>query len=284
MGLLDGKVAIVTGAGGGIGRAHALLLAKEGAKVVVNDLGGDRAGGGKGSDMADKVVAEIKAAGGDAVANYESVATREGGDALLWSALAKWGRVDILLNNAGVLRDRTLLNMSDSDWDIVFAVHMKGTFYATQSVARHLKVQNTGGRIINTTSVSGLMGNIGQANYSAAKAGIYGFTRTVSMELARYKITCNAIAPVAFTRLTEDLQMIKAMGEQVKEMLAPEHIAPIALFLASDLAADITGSIVGVQGTQVSVYKMTQTAGVMPKAGGTWTAQELRERWGEISK
>ncbi|MSP62712.1 MAG: SDR family NAD(P)-dependent oxidoreductase [Myxococcales bacterium] len=284
MGLLDGKVAIITGAGGGIGRAHALLFAKEGAKVVVNDLGGDRAGGGKGAELADKVVAEIKAAGGDAVSNYDSVATREGGDGLLWSALAKFGRADILVNNAGVLRDRTMLNMSDADWDIVFNVHMKGTFYATQAVARHLKTQGKGGRIINTTSVSGLMGNIGQANYSAAKAGIYGFTRTVSMELARYKITCNAIAPVAYTRLTEDLAMIKAMGDVGKEMLAPEHIAPVALFLASDLSADINGAIVGVQGAQVSVYRMTQTSGVAPKAGGEWTAQELRERWAEISK
>jgi NAD(P)-dependent dehydrogenase (short-subunit alcohol dehydrogenase family) len=283
MGLLDGKVAIITGAGGGIGRAHALAFAKEGAKVVVNDLGGDRAGGGKGAEMADNVVKEIKAAGGDAVANYDSVATREGGDGLLWSALAKFGRADILVNNAGVLRDRTMLNMSDADWDIVFNVHMKGTFFATQAVARHLKTQNQGGRIINTTSVSGLMGNIGQANYSAAKAGIYGFTRTVSMELSRYKITCNAIAPVAYTRLTEDLQMIKAMGEGVKEMLAPEHIAPIAVFLASEAAAGINGTIVGVQGTQVSIYKMVQTQGVMPKSGN-WTAQELAERWGEINK
>jgi NAD(P)-dependent dehydrogenase (short-subunit alcohol dehydrogenase family) len=283
MGLLDGKVAIVTGAGGGIGRAHALLFAKEGAKVVVNDLGGDRAGGGKGSEMADQVVSEIKAAGGDAVANYESVATREGGDGLLWSALSKFGRVDILVNNAGVLRDRIMLNMSEADWDVVFAVHMKGTFFATQAVARHLRVQGKGGRIINTTSVSGLMGNVGQANYSAAKAGIYGFTRTVSMELSRYGITCNAIAPVAYTRLTEDLQMIKSMGDTVKEMLAPEHIAPIALFLASDLAADVNGTIVGVQGTQVSIYKMAQTTGVPPK-GAAWTPQELRERWNEISK
>ena len=283
MGLLDGKVAIVTGAGGGIGRAHALLLAKEGAKIVVNDLGGDRAGGGKGSDMADKVVAEIKAAGGDAVGNYESVATREGGDSLLWSALAKFGRIDILVNNAGVLRDRTMLNMSDADWDIVFAVHMKGTFFATQAVARYMKAQNQGGRIINTTSVSGLLGNVGQANYSAAKAGIYGFTRTVSMELARYKITCNAIAPVALTRLTEDLPMIKAMGDSVKDMLAPDHVAPVALFLASDLAAGINGTIVGVQGPQVSIYRMVQTAGVAPRVGSHWTPAELKERWAEIS-
>src|SRR5436853_1266760 len=142
--LLEGKVAVITGAGGGIGREHALYFAKEGAKVVVNDLGGDRAGGGKGGEMADKVVGEIKAAGGDAVANYDSVATREGGDGLLWSALAKFGRADILVNNAGVLRDRTMLNMSDSDWNIVFDVHMKGTFFATQAVARFLKVQGKG--------------------------------------------------------------------------------------------------------------------------------------------
>ena len=153
MGLLDGKVAIITGAGGGIGRAHALLFAKEGAKVVVNDLGGDRHGGGKGGEMADKVVEEIKAAGGDAVANYDSVSTREGADGMLWSALNKFGKVDILVNNAGVLRDKSFLNMSDTDWNIVFDVHMKGTYYCSQAVARQLKVQNKGGRIINTTSV-----------------------------------------------------------------------------------------------------------------------------------
>src|SRR5437762_5474724 len=224
MGLLDGQVAIIAGAGGGIGRAHALAFAREGAKVVVNDLGGDRHGGGKGSEMADKVVEEVKAAGGDAVANYDSVATREGADGLLWSALNKFGAADILVNNAGVLRDRTLLNMSDSDWDTVFAVHMKGTFYTTQAVARHLKTQNQGGRIINTTSLSGLLGNVGQANYSAAKAGIYGFTRTVSIELRKANITVNALAPVALTRLTEDLPMIAAMPN-AKDFLAPEHIS-----------------------------------------------------------
>jgi NAD(P)-dependent dehydrogenase (short-subunit alcohol dehydrogenase family) len=284
MGLLDGKVAIITGAGGGIGRAHALAFAKEGAKVVVNDLGGDRHGGGKGSEMADKVVEEIKAAGGDAIANYESVSTREGADSMLWSALNKFGTVDILVNNAGVLRDRAFLNMTESDWNVVFEVHMKGTFHCSQAMARYLKVRGKGGRIINTTSVSGLMGNFGQANYSAAKAGIYGFTRTLHLELyARNKITVNAIAPVAFTRLTEDLQMIKAIpGAQ--EMLAPEHISPVVLFLASDLAADVSGAIVGVQGTAVSIYKMVQTDGVTPKSGNEWTAQELRERWGEINK
>src|SRR6478735_2075215 len=224
MGLLDGKVAIITGAGGGIGRAHALLFAKEGAKVVVNDLGGDRAGGGKGAEMADSVVEEIKKAGGDAVANYDSVATREGADGLLWTALNKFGKVDVLVNNAGVLRDKTFLNMSDADWNIVFDVHMKGTYYCAQAVARQLKIQGKGGRIINTTSVSGLMGNFGQANYSAAKAGIYGFTRTLSIELKKANVTVNALAPVAFTRLTSDLPMLASMPN-AKDFLAPEHIA-----------------------------------------------------------
>jgi NAD(P)-dependent dehydrogenase (short-subunit alcohol dehydrogenase family) len=283
MGLLDGKVAIITGAGGGIGRSHALAFAQEGAKVVVNDLGGDRHGGGKGAEMADQVVAEIKAAGGDAVANYDSVSTREGADGMVWTALNKFGKLDVLVNNAGVLRDKTFLNMSDTDWNIVFDVHMKGTYYCSQAVARQLKVQGKGGRIINTTSVSGLMGNFGQANYSAAKAGIYGFTRTLSMELKKANITVNAIAPVAFTRMTEDLPMVQAIPN-AKDFLSPEHISPVAVFLASDLAADVTGTIVGVQGAKVSLYKMTETAGVTPKSGGKWTAQELRERWSEVGK
>jgi len=282
MGLLDGKVAIITGAGGGIGRQHALLFAKEGAKVVVNDLGGDRHGGGKGAEMADAVVEEIKKAGGEAVANYDSVSTREGADGMLWAALNKFGKVDILVNNAGVLRDKSFMNMSDTDWNLVFDVHMKGTYYCSQAVCRQLKVQNSGGRIINTTSVSGLMGNFGQANYSAAKAGIYGFTRTLSMEMARAKVTVNAVAPVAFTRMTEDLKMVQAIPN-AKEMLAPEHISPVVLFLASDLAADINGTIVGVMGTKISLYKMIETSGTTPK-GAEWTPQELRERWAEIGK
>lgn len=282
MGLLDGKVAIITGAGGGIGRAYALQFAREGARVIVNDLGGNRHGVGKSSEMADQVVAEVKAAGGDAVPSYDNVATREGADAMLWTALSKYGRCDILVNNAGVLRDRTFLNMSDEEWDTVFAVHMKGTYFCSQAVARHLKVQNQGGRIINTTSLSGLLGNFGQANYSAAKAGVYGLTRTLAMELAKSRITVNAIAPVAFTRMTEDLKFIQSVAN-AQESLAPDHIAPIAVFLASELAADITGAIVGVQGNAISIYRMLQTAGVTPKAGGTWSPQEIKARWTEIN-
>src|SRR5713226_7380155 len=279
-GLLEGKVAIVTGAGGGIGREHALTFAREGAKVVVNDLGSDRHGGGKGAEMADQTVADIKAAGGEATANYDSVATREGADGILWTALNKYGRVDVLVNNAGILRDKTLLNMSEQDFDLVIDVHLRGTFLCTQAVGRIFKTQGKGGRIVNTTSLSGLLGNFGQGNYAAAKGGIYSLTRTASMEFQRMGVTVNAIAPVALTRMTQDLQMFKGLtGEQI----GPQYVAPVAAFLASDLAADITGTIVGVQGPKIFVYKMVETEGVT-REGGPWSPAEIKERWGEISK
>jgi len=279
-GLLEGRVAIITGAGGGIGREHALYFAREGARVVVNDLGSDRHGGGKGAEMADKTVADIKAAGGDAVANYDSVAMREGADGLIWTALNKYGRVDVLVNNAGILRDKTLLNMSEQDFNLVLEVHLKGTFLCTQAVARAFKVQGKGGRIVNTTSLSGLLGNFGQGNYAAAKGGIYSLTRTAAMEFQRMGVTVNAVAPVALTRMTEDLQMFKGLTE---EQIGPQYIAPVAAFLASDLAADITGTIVGVQGPKIFVYKMIENEGAT-REGGPWTPAEIKERWAEISK
>jgi NAD(P)-dependent dehydrogenase (short-subunit alcohol dehydrogenase family) len=278
--LLEGKVAIVTGAGGGIGREHALTFAREGAKVVVNDLGSDRHGGGKGGEMADKTVADIKAAGGEATANYDSVATREGADGLVWTALNKYGRVDILVNNAGILRDKTLLNMSEQDFDLVLQVHLRGTFLCTQAVARVLKAQGKGGRIINTTSLSGLLGNFGQGNYAAAKGGIYSLTRTASMEFQRMGVTVNAIAPVALTRMTEDLAMFKGL---TADQIGPQYVAPVAAFLASELAADITGTIVGVQGPKIFIYKMVEAEGVT-REGGPWSPAEIKERWAEISK
>jgi NAD(P)-dependent dehydrogenase (short-subunit alcohol dehydrogenase family) len=281
MGILDGKVAIITGAGGGIGRAHAHLFAKEGAKVVVNDLGGARDGSGKAAAAADQVVAEIKAAGGQAAANYDDVSERAGAENLVRTAIQSFGQLDIMLNNAGILRDKTLLKLEDSMWDLVIKVHLRGTFLCTQLGAKAMTERGKGGRIINTTSLSGLLGNFGQSNYSAAKAGIYGLTRTAHMELfAKHKITVNAIAPVALTRMTEDLPIMQSMAN-AKDMLSPEHIPPVALFLASDLAADLSGAIVGVQGPQVNVYRMEVTPGISPR-GNTWTPSELKERWGEI--
>jgi NAD(P)-dependent dehydrogenase (short-subunit alcohol dehydrogenase family) len=281
MGLLDGKVAAITGGGGGIGRAHALLFARDGAKVVVNDLGGTRDGSGTGNSMADQVVAEIKAAGGDATVSYHDVSDPDGANGIVQTAIDTWGKLDIIVNNAGILRDKTLQKMTVEMWDLVIQVHLKGSFLCTQAAAQHMRERNEGGRIINTTSVSGLMGNFGQANYAAAKAGIYGLTRTASIELRKYDITVNALAPVALTRMTEDLPMMKAMPNAA-DLLAPEHVAPAALFLASDLAADITGQVVAVEGKRIYLYRMTQTAAVMPE-GDAWTAQEIRDRWSEIA-
>ncbi|MFN7131372.1 MAG: SDR family NAD(P)-dependent oxidoreductase [Myxococcales bacterium] len=277
MGLLDGKVAVITGAGAGIGREHALLFAKEGAKVVVNDLGAERHGGGRGAEAADAVVAEIKSGGGDAVANYDTVATREGADGLLWSALSKYGKVDILVNNAGVLRDRSFLNLSDNDWNLVQDVHLKGTFLCSQVFGRQFKAQGKGGRIINTTSLSGLIGNFGQGNYSAAKAGIYGLTMTCAIEFQRMGVTVNAIAPVALTQMTEKLPMMQGIS---KDELGPQFISPVAVFLASDQAADITGTIVGVQGGKIFQWKMAQSEGASQDR--PWTPAEIREKWSQI--
>ena len=279
MGLLNGKIAIITGAGGGIGRAHALLLAKEGAKVVVNDIGSNKDGSGSQSSMADAVVAEVTAAGGNAVANYDSVATREGADALLWTAVSRFGRVDILINNAGIIRDRTLVNMSETEWDSVQAVHLRGTFLMTQTVARQLKQQGSGGRIVNTTSMSGLVGNFGQSNYGAAKAGIAGFTFTAAQELSRWAINVNAIAPIAATRMTQDLQFMQQFDPKA---ISPECIAPVALFLASELSAQVTGKIFGVHGTRVFEYRVQQSDGVTLPEGQAWSAAALAKQLGEI--
>ena len=273
MGLLDGKVAIVTGAGRGIGREEAIALAKEGAKVVVNDLGSEVDGSGKSTMIADQVVEEIKKLGGEAVPNYDSVATREGAQNIVKTALDNFGRVDILVNNAGILRDKTLLKMTDEMWDIVIEVHLKGTFLCTQEAARVMKEQGQGGRIINTTSFSGLIGNFGQSNYGAAKAGIYGFTRVTALELIRYGITVNAIAPVALTRMTKDLPMFQGASE---EDLGPQHIAPVVVYLASDLSKDVNGKIIGIQGRHIFAYRMTVTEGVK-KDSGMWTPQEIHE-------
>ncbi|MCC6901485.1 MAG: SDR family NAD(P)-dependent oxidoreductase [Polyangiaceae bacterium] len=280
MGLLDGKVAIVTGAGGGIGRATALLLAREGAKVVVNDVGGARDGSGQSVSPAEAVTGEIRTAGGEAVASSDSVATRAGAERIVASAVEHFGRLDVMINNAGILRDKTLLKMDDAMWDAVIAVHLTGSFLCTQAAAAQMRQQGSPGSIVNTTSVSGMLGNFGQANYSAAKAGIYGLTRTASIELQRHGIRVNAVAPIAKTRMTEDLPMF----EKIQSMTA-EHVAPAHLFLASELSGDLTGAVLSVAGGKLSVYKVVESAGKFKDADqGVWSAQEIAEYWDVISK
>ncbi len=278
MGLLDGKVAIVTGAGGGIGRSHALALAKEGARIVVNDVGGTRDGSGEGHQMADAVVAEVKAAGGEAVPSFDSVSTAEGAAAIIDAATKAFGRVDILVNNAGILRDKSFLKMDEPMWDAVVAVHLKGTFLCSQAFAKQVVARGGGGRIVNTTSVSGMLGNFGQANYAAAKAGIYGLTRTCAIELQKHRVTVNAIAPIAKTRMTEDLPLF-----QGAETLSPEHISPAVVFLASDLCGDRTGHVVAVAGARLYAFKVVETAGKFKETeGGVWSPHEIADNWDAI--
>ena len=282
MGLLNGTVAAITGAGGGIGRAHALLFAAEGARVVVNDVGGTRDGAGTGPSMADRVVQEIRAAGGEAAADYGDVSEPDGADGLVRRAIDSFGVLDVLVNNAGILRDKTLRNMTLEQWDAVVKVHLRGSFLCTKAAVEHMAQRNQGGRIINTTSVSGLMGNFGQANYSAAKAGIYGLTMTAAIELKKHRITVNALAPVALTRMTEDLPMMAAMPN-ASDLLSPAFVAPAALFLASELAADISGAVLAVEGKRMYVYRMIQTPAVVPRDPAGWSAAEIRDRWSQIT-
>ena len=281
MGVLDGKVAIVTGAGGGIGRCHALALARAGAKVVANDLGGARDGSGDGMKMADSVVTEIRDLGGEAAANYDAVGTMEAGTRIVQTALDAFGQLDILVNNAGILRDKTLLKTDESMWDSVVRVHLKGTFACTQAACRVMKDAGRGGRIINTSSTSGLLGNFGQANYGAAKAGIYGFTRVAAIEMERAKITVNAITPVAKTRMTDDLP---AFSEGQLDNLSPAHISPIVIYLASDAAAGITGKCFDVGGQHLGMFEMKRSAGVDKEGTEPWTYDEIADQIEAIMK
>jgi NAD(P)-dependent dehydrogenase (short-subunit alcohol dehydrogenase family) len=276
MGLLDGKVAIVTGAGGGIGREHALALAREGASVVVNDLGGSRDGSGGGSAMADQVVLEIKKAGGEAVPNYDDVSTVEGGKNILQTALDTFDRADILVNNAGILRDKSFANTSEDMWDIVVKVHLKGTYCVTHAVYNHMKESGQGGVIINTSSTSGLNGNFGQANYGAAKAGIAGMSRCLAIEGVKYGVRVFILAPVALTRLTDDLPMFQQ--EKIKAQMNPGLVSPLVVYLASDLAKDQTGKTFFVGGGRIAEMKVVTHTGVTKSDdGGLWTAQEIAD-------
>jgi len=284
---LEGKVAVVTGAGRGIGRGEALALAAEGAKVVVNDLGGAGDGTGTSKTPAEEVVQEIKKLGGEAVANYDSVATPEGGENIIKAAIDNFGRIDILVNNAGILRDRMIFNMSEEEWDLVMKVHLYGHFHCTKPACVCFRQQRSG-RIINSSSTAGL-GNMGQANYSAAKEGIVGFTRTVARDMGKYGVTCNAIRPNAGTRLTLTPEL-KAAWEKAKaqglrpvtgsitldevEQMTPEMIAPLVVYLATDEAANINGYTFWVGGGRIGIYSEPEVRSSIIK-DGIWTVSEL---------
>ncbi len=277
MGLLEGKVVVITGAGGGIGREHALDMAKEGAKVVVNDLGGARDGTGGGTAMSDKVVEEIKTAGGEAVANYDSVATVDGAENIVKTAVDAFGQLDVCVNNAGILRDKTLSKMDEDMWDVVIAVHLKGTYCVSRAVFNHMKERGGGGVIINTSSTSGLNGNFGQSNYGAAKAGIAGMTRCMALEGQKYGIRCFILAPVALSRLTEDLPGFQDEGFKAK--MDPKLVSPLVTFLASDLAKDMTNKTFFVGGGRIAEMKMVTATGVTKtENNGLWTPQEISEK------
>jgi NAD(P)-dependent dehydrogenase (short-subunit alcohol dehydrogenase family) len=256
-GLCEGRVVIVTGAGRGIGREHSLMLAAEGAKVVVNDLGGSASGEGTDAGPAQQVVDEIVAAGGEAVANTDDISEWAGAERLIAQAVETFGGLDVLVNNAGILRDRMLANMSEAEWDAVIKVHLKGTAGPSHFAAAHWRDRSKAGevntaRIINTTSPSGIYGNIGQTNYGAAKAGIAAFTIIAADELARYGVTVNAIAPAAMTRLTEGLSGAP-VSDETKEAMSPRWIAPIVTWLASEESSGVTGRVFDVMGDTLAV-------------------------------
>jgi NAD(P)-dependent dehydrogenase (short-subunit alcohol dehydrogenase family) len=280
---LAGKVAIVTGAGRGIGRSHALALAGAGAKVVVNDLGAALSGEGHDDTPAQQVVAEIEGMGGEAIANGANVADFDEAGAMIQQAVDHFGRLDVLVNNAGILRDRMLVNMDESEWDSVIAVHLKGTYAPAHHAANYWRARTKQGlandaRIITTSSPSGIYGNVGQTNYGAAKAGIYGMVRVMSIEGRKYNIRVMGLAPGAFTRMTSDLP--GRLGKEPDPMSLPENIAPGVLYMVSDLAAEHSGKILGVSSRGVREIKMLQTSGFNPTR--PYTAQDVADHASEV--
>ena len=256
--IVEGRVAIVTGAGRGIGREHALMLASNGAKVVVNDLGGDAAGAGADTTPAQSVVDEILAMGGEAVVNGGNVADFDSAGEMVQLALDTFGRSDIVLNTAVSLRDRRVLSMSEGDWDAVINVHLKGTFAPTHHAAAYWreKVKAGGeafGRIVNTASPSGIYGNVGQSNYGAAKAGIAAFTVITAMELVKYGVTVNCLAPGAYTRMTKDLPGFAGMDEETQERMGPRWIAVATAWLCSEAAQNVTGRVFDIMGQRIGI-------------------------------
>jgi NAD(P)-dependent dehydrogenase (short-subunit alcohol dehydrogenase family) len=269
----DGKVAVITGAGGGLGRSHALELARRGALVVINDLGGAIDGTGSGTTAAQAVVDEIKDAGGEAVANYDSVATPEGGRSIIATAVDTFGRIDIVVNNAGILRDTSFKNMSAEQLEPVLDVHLKGAFHVTQPAWAHMRDQGYG-RVITTASGAGIFGNFGQTNYGAAKMGLVGLTRVLAIEGAKYNIKANAIAPVAKTRMTDSI-----LGP-LADKLQPEYVTPVVTFLTHE-DCPVTGEVYSVGGGRVARIFVGVTPGIVD---ADLTAEVVRDQFDEIRK
>ena len=270
----DGRVAVVTGAGHGLGRQHALELASRGAKIVVNDLGGDRSGVGVDAGPAQQVVDEIKKNGGEAVANPDNVATPEGAQAIVQTALDTFGKIDIIVNNAGILRDKSFKNMTPEEFDAVIAVHLRGSFLVSSAAWSHLREQGYG-RIVNTSSPAGLFGNFGQANYSTAKMGLVGFTKTLAQEGAKYNIKANAIAPVAWTRMTEDL-----LPADFADKLGVDQVTPLVAFLVHDTNED-SGEVYTVGGGRIAKIFVAEGPGYGQKT--TLSVEDVRDNWADIN-
>jgi NAD(P)-dependent dehydrogenase (short-subunit alcohol dehydrogenase family) len=281
-GICSGRVVIVTGAGRGIGRGHALEFARQGASVVVNDLGAEVDGSGSSTGPAGAVVDEIRAAGGEAVANGDDVSDWKGAERLVRTALETYGRLDVLVNNAGILRDRMLVNMTEGEWDKVIQVHLKGTFGPAHFAAEHWRERSRAGdevdaRIVNTSSTSGIFGNVGQTNYGAAKAGIAAFTIIAAQELGRYGVTVNAIAPGARTRMTENLRGARpAPGPGEFDGSAPANVAPLVVWLGCPESRGVTGQVFLVGGGRIGVARGWQRGPGVDK-GARWEPEELSE-------